>query len=156
MEGVEYTLANPFKRLMAFIIDSIFIQLATIIIMFISGQGDELMKLAQGSGIENIEAIMESFMPLIQTMTIIQLILGIFYYGVFQTMSNGSTLGKKLFGIRIICIDGSDYSLMKGILRYIINAIIMQLCFILGAVVLFTEFKQGLHDLVVKTVIVNE
>lgn len=156
MNGIEYTLSNPFRRFVALMVDSIFIQIATIIIIFITGQGDVLVSMAQVSSLENIESIMNSFMPLIQTMTIIQLILGIAYYGVFQAQFNGASLGKKLLGIRIVTMDGSEFTIMKGILRYIVNAIVMQLCFIFGAFVFFTQYKQALHDMVVKTVVVNE
>ena len=71
-------------------------------------------------------------------------------------MSNGATLGKKLFHIRIVCIDGSEFTFLNSIFRYIVNAISMQLCFLLAIVMFFTTYKQALHDMAVKTVVVNE
>ncbi len=155
MEGVEYTIASPGKRILAYIVDSMFMSIASIIILFGIGQGDGLSAIAEYSG-GDIEQIVEKIVPIVQTLTVIQLILGILYFGVFQAMSNGATLGKKLFHIRIVCIDGSEFTFLNSIFRYIVNAISMQLCFLLAIVMFFTTYKQALHDMAVKTVVVNE
>lgn len=155
MEGVEYTIASPGKRILAYIVDSLFMSIASIIILFGIGLGDGLSAIAEYSG-GDIEQIVEKIVPIVQTLTVIQLILGIVYFGVFQAMSNGATLGKKLFHIRIVCMDGSEFTFLNAIFRYIVNAISMQLCFLLAIVMFFTTYKQALHDMAVKTVVVNE
>jgi uncharacterized RDD family membrane protein YckC len=155
MEGTEYTIANPGKRILAYIVDSIFMSIASIITLFLIGQGDGLSDIATYSG-GDIELIIGKMMPIIQTLTFIQLIIGILYFGIFQAMSNGATLGKKLLHIRIVCLDGSEFSFVNSIFRYLVNAISMQLCFVLGIIMFFTTYKQALHDLAVKTVVVNE
>jgi len=155
MEGVEYTIAHPGKRILAYIVDSIFMSIASIIILFLIGEGDGLRVIATYSG-GDIEQIIDKVLPIAQTLTFIQWVLGIFYFGIFQSMSNGATLGKKLLHIRIVCIDGSSFSFVNSIFRYIVNAISMQLCFVLAIVMFFTTYKQALHDLAVKTVVVNE
>jgi len=155
MEGVEYTIAHPGKRILAYIVDSIFMSIASIIILFLIGEGDGLRVIATYSG-GDIEQIIDKVLPIAQTLTFIQWVLGIFYFGIFQSMSNGATLGKKLLHIRIVSIDGSAFSFINSIFRYIVNAISMQLCFVLAIVMFFTTYKQALHDLAVKTVVVNE
>lgn len=155
MEGVEYTIASPGKRILAYIVDSVFMSIASIIVLFGIGQGDGLSVIAEYSG-GDIEQIVDNIVPIVQTLTFIQLILGILYFGVFQAMSNGATLGKKLFHIRIVCMDGSEFTFLNSIFRYIVNAISMQLCFLLAIVMFFTTYKQALHDMAVKTVVVNE
>lgn len=155
MEGVEYTIASPGKRILAYIVDSLFMSIASIIILFGIGLGDGLSAIAEYSG-GDIEQIVEKVVPIVQTLTVIQLIVGILYFGVFQAMSNGATLGKKLFHIRIVCMDGSEFTFLNAIFRYIVNAISMQLCFLLAIVMFFTTYKQALHDMAVKTVVVNE
>jgi uncharacterized RDD family membrane protein YckC len=155
MEGTEYTIANPGKRILAYIVDSIFMSIASIITLFLIGQGEGLSNIATYSG-GDIELIIGKMMPIIQTLTFIQLIIGILYFGIFQAMSNGATLGKKLLHIRIVCLDGSEFSFVNSIFRYLVNAISMQLCFVLGIIMFFTTYKQALHDLAVKTVVVNE
>ena len=155
MEGVEYTIASPGKRILAYIVDSLFMSIASIIILFGIGQGDGLSAIAEYSG-GDIEQIVDKVVPIVQTLTVIQLIVGILYFGVFQAMSNGATLGKKLFHIRIVCMDGSEFTFLNSIFRYIVNAISMQLCFLLAIVMFFTTYKQALHDMAVKTVVVNE
>jgi uncharacterized RDD family membrane protein YckC len=155
MEGTEYTIASPGKRILAYIVDSMFMSIASIIILFLIGQGDGLSAIANYSG-GDIEQIIEKVVPIVQTLTFIQLTIGVLYFGLFQAMSNGSTLGKKLLHIRIVCIDGSEFSIINSIFRYLVNAITMQLCFVLAMVMFFTTYKQALHDLAVKTVVVNE
>lgn len=155
MEGVEYTIASPGKRILAYIVDSLFMSIASIIILFGIGLGDGLSAIAEYSG-GDIEQIVDKVVPIVQTLTVIQLIVGILYFGVFQAMSNGATLGKKLFHIRIVCMDGSEFTFLNAIFRYIVNAISMQLCFLLAIVMFFTTYKQALHDMAVKTVVVNE
>ena len=155
MEGVEYTIASPGKRILAYIVDSLFMSIASIIVLFGIGQGDALSAIAEYSG-GDIEQIVEKIVPIVQTLTVIQLILGILYFGVFQAISNGATFGKKLLHIRIVCMDGSEFTFLNSIFRYIVNAISMQLCFLLAIVMFFTTYKQALHDMAVKTVVVNE
>lgn len=155
MEGTEYTIANPGKRILAYIVDSIFMSIASIIILFLIGQGDTLNAIASFSG-GDIEQIIEKVVPIAQTLTFIQLILGLLYFGIFQAMSNGATMGKKLLHIRIVCMDGSEFSFINSIFRYIVNTISIQLCFVIAIVMFFTTYKQALHDLAVKTVVVNE
>ena len=155
MESVEYTIANPVKRLLAYIIDSMFISIASIIVLFAIGQGSELTAIVESSG-DDIENMLKNLVPIIQILTGIQLALGVLYFGVYQPISNGATLGKKLLHIRIVSIDGSEFSVLNAILRYIVNAISMQLCFLLGLVMFFTSYKQALHDLLVKTTVVDE
>lgn len=155
MEHVEYTIAHPGKRILAYIIDSFFISIGSIILLFAIGQGSELTAIIESSN-DNLEVMVNNLVPLIQILSGIQLALGVLYYGVYQSISNGATLGKKLLHIRIVCIDGSDFSILNSILRYIVNAISMQLCFLLGFVMFFTSYKQALHDLLVKTTVVDE
>ncbi|MFM8840163.1 MAG: RDD family protein [bacterium] len=155
MEGIEYTIASPLKRVLAYIIDSMFMSIASIIILFVIGQGDGLSAIAEYSG-GDVNQIVEKILPVVQILTGIQLFVGILYFGVFQALSNGASLGKKLLHIRIVCIDGSEFSVINGVLRYVVNAISMQLCFLLGLVMFFTTYKQALHDLVVKTTVVDE
>lgn len=155
MEGTEYTIASPGKRILAYIVDSLFMSICSIIILFLIGQGDGLSTIANYSD-GDIEQITEKVVPVVQTLTFIQLTIGVFYFGLFQAMSNGSTLGKKLLHIRIVCIDGSEFSIINSIFRYLVNAITMQLCFVIAMVMFFTTYKQALHDLAVKTVVVNE
>jgi len=155
MEGIEYTIASPLKRVLAYIIDSMFMSIASIIILFVIGQGDGLSAIAEYSG-GDVNQIVDKILPVVQILTGIQLIVGILYFGVIQALSNGASLGKKLLHIRIVCIDGSEFSVINGVLRYVVNAISMQLCFLLGLVMFFTTYKQALHDLVVKTTVVDE
>jgi len=63
MEGTEYTIASPGKRILAYIVDSMFMSIASIIILFLIGQGDGLSAIANYSGAD-IEQIIEKVLPM--------------------------------------------------------------------------------------------
>jgi len=156
MEFEEYSICNPWRRVGAYFIDSFIVSILALIITFISGNGSELMQLGNTYDIADLEALILSFSSLFTKLFIIQIMLGILYYGVFQGISNGQTLGKKLLSIKIIMVDGSTFTSLKSTLRFIINSILLNTCAPLGFIVFFTRYKQGIHDMIVKTVVIDE
>lgn len=156
MENIELTLSNPWKRIGAYLIDSSLVSIVVFMILFLIGKGDDLMQISQTIDIANIEQYINSFSSLFSTMFIIQTLLGIAYFGIYQAMSNGQTLGKKLLHIKIVMTNGEEFTVLVAIFRFIINTILLNMCGPLGIIPFFTANKQGLHDLVVKTVVVDE
>jgi len=77
----------------------------------------------------------------------------ILYFGVFQAKYEG-TLGKRIVGIRLVTNDFKTLSIWQGIFRYFMYNV--------SAIPLFDGFlliglhsqKKGLHDIIVKTVVV--
>ncbi len=43
----------------------------------------------------------------------------VFYYPVFEILTNGQTIGKKIMGIRVITLDGGHASISQYILRWV-------------------------------------
>lgn len=97
MEYEELTLSNPWKRIGAYLIDSSLVSIVVFIVLFLIGKGDDLMQISQTIDIANIEQYLNSFSSLFSTMFIIQTLLGILYFGFYQAMSNGQTLGKNYY-----------------------------------------------------------
>lgn len=156
MEYEELTLSNPWKRIGAYLIDSSLVSIMVFIVLFLIGKGDELMQISNAADLANLEQYLNSFSSLFSTIFIIQTLLGIVYFGFYQAMSNGQTLGKKLLHIKIVMTNGEEFTSLIAIFRFIINSILLNVCGPLGIIPFFTAHKQGLHDLIVKTVVVDE
>ena len=78
------------------------------------------------------------------------------YYAFFHASSAQATLGKMAVGIKVVRTDGSRISLMRGIGRYfasLLSGLILGIGYLMAA---FTEKKQGLHDIICDTFVVDK
>lgn len=83
------------------------------------------------------------------------LILYIIYKPVFEASSAKATPGKYLMKLKVLREDGGQLTMKQAILRYLaswLSGIILFIGYIMGA---FTEKKQTLHDILLKTVVVK-
>jgi uncharacterized RDD family membrane protein YckC len=81
-------------------------------------------------------------------------LISLLYYVGFWAKS-GSTIAKDVLGIQIIGTDGSIPSVGKALLRYIgyiVSAVVLSLGFLWVA---FDERRQGLHDKIAGTYVVD-
>jgi uncharacterized RDD family membrane protein YckC len=72
-------------------------------------------------------------------------------YFVFLHWAGGQTLGKMLFRIRVVMVDGSPLSFGISVLRHLgawLSAVILGIGYLLVA---FRADKRGLHDLIAGT-----
>ncbi|NEU29904.1 RDD family protein [bacterium LRH843] len=82
-----------------------------------------------------------------------------FLYFAVMTKKYGQTIGKMIFGLKVIGIDGCGLSWSQIIFREGIGRFIHQVFFILQLLyvtVAFTGKKQGLHDMIADTYVVYE
>ena len=81
-----------------------------------------------------------------------------FAYFLFMTKWRGQTLGKMIFGLRVIRKDGERLSWSDTLIREVVGRFIHRLLFLffLYAVVAFTPKKQGLHDMFADTLVIHE
>ena len=81
----------------------------------------------------------------------------VFYlYFVLMTKFLGQTLGKMVFGLRVVELDGKGLSWGTVIFREWIGRFISATIMVLYVVVAFTKKKQGLHDLFADTTVIYE
>jgi uncharacterized RDD family membrane protein YckC len=81
----------------------------------------------------------------------------VFYlYFVLMTKFYGQTLGKMVFGLRVVELDGSRLSWGTVLFREWIGRFISATVMVLYVVVAFTKKKQGLHDLFADTAVIYE
>jgi uncharacterized RDD family membrane protein YckC len=78
------------------------------------------------------------------------------YFALMESSTKQATLGKMALGIVVTDMDGKRLSFGRATGRYfgkIVSGIILCIGFIMIA---FTEKKQGLHDMMANTLVVNK
>nr|WP_223254396.1 RDD family protein [Bacillus sp. HNG] len=80
----------------------------------------------------------------------------VFYlYFVLMTKFFNQTLGKMVFGIKVVPLDGKSLSWMTVLFREFIGRYISKLFFIGYIIVAFLPKKQGIHDLLSDTTVIH-
>lgn len=79
-----------------------------------------------------------------------------FSYFIFMTKFFGQTLGKMVFGLRVVSLQTDRLSWMDVLFRELIGRYISKTIWGLYLVVAFTKKKQGIHDLFVSTTVIHE
>ncbi len=88
----------------------------------------------------------------------ISIVTALFFYAYFVLMTRyfGQTLGKMVFGLRVISLKDPKLSWRSILFREWIGRFISGTIFILYIVVGFLPKKQGIHDLFADTTVVHE
>lgn len=153
----DITIANPFKRLLAVLIDILII--VPIIIIGINAV-DKIFKLpvtpefSNGFTIKIDKWAEEHIWQLIALYSLIKLILVYFYFVLLETSVWQGTIGKRLLKIRVTDMQGKRISFKRATIRFLSKILSAQL--LIGYImILFTNKKQGLHDLIAKTLVVQ-
>ena len=147
----------PFaKRLVAFIIDLILVNIVVIIVQI-------LLQYGLCSGIGGSGGLMDRYMAISDCLKMAQfiaiiatLIIWWLYFALLESSAKQGTLGKMAMGIKVVDLDGQRLNFVKATVRYIgriISALILFLGFFMA---LFTEKKQALHDLIAKTYVIQK
>lgn len=90
-------------------------------------------------------------LPVVQLLVLVL----IWAYFVIFTYKKEATLGKKMFGLKVISAKSEKLSLGQVILRETIGKIISGIILNVGYIMAgFTEKKQALHDMIAKTNVV--
>ena len=81
----------------------------------------------------------------------------VFYaYFVFMTKLFGQTLGKMVFGLKVVTLSGNPLSWNTILFREWIGRFISTTVLISYCIVAFLPKKQGLHDLFVDTTVIHK
>lgn len=116
-----------------------------------------------GGGVANDQMMQEVIFNSIMKAMVVNLILVFIstiinwlYFAIMESSSKQGTLGKMALGIIVTDLEGNRISFGKATGRYfgkILSGMIIYIGFIMVA---FTEKKQGLHDMLAKTLVVNK
>jgi uncharacterized RDD family membrane protein YckC len=150
---IESTYGGFWRRGVAFLIDKTILFFISLMLFFI---GILAMSLGFASGddvlsIETFTKLTSNFMISYCTMT---LLLNVIYFTYFHG-TTGQTLGKKIFGLKVVQKTGEPMTLGIAFLRwvgYLISALIFYLGFIWIA---FDTRKQGWHDKIAGTCVIK-
>jgi uncharacterized RDD family membrane protein YckC len=124
--------ASFLQRLVAIIIDGIFISTIVLVLGYLLGLD------LQGP-IQNAISIFINWG----------------YFAGMESSPGQATLGKKAMGLRVVDINGDQLSFWNATGRYfskIISALILLIGFFMAA---FTEKKQALHDIIAGTLVIK-
>jgi len=83
-------------------------------------------------------------------------IIGFGYFAFLESSARKATYGKEALGLIVVNIDGTQLTFTQASLRYIgklASALILYIGFIMIG---FTEKKQGLHDMIAKTLVIKK
>ncbi len=104
----HYLVAGPFRRLPAYLIDCGICAIVLVGGLIVLGFSTSLVgATGLGFGLWLLLAFLVNW----------------FYFGLFETIWNGQTPGKRLMGLRVLSIDGQPINAMQAILRNVLRAI---------------------------------
>lgn len=68
-----------------------------------------------------------------------------------------ATLGKMALGLKVTAVDGGKPTIGRLALREILGRFVNAITLFIGYIIIaFTEKKQGLHDMMVDTVVIYD
>lgn len=153
--GGNVVQAGFWKRTAAYVIDAVVVTVAAQIVQMV------LMVVFFGMNMSrftsNPETMFSSASGLLflASIYLFPLILFGIYYAGFHASSRQATLGKMAVGIKLVRGDGRRISLARGIGRFfafILSGLLLYIGYFMAA---FTERKQGLHDMICDTLVVD-
>lgn len=93
---------------------------------------------------------------LIISFLIVPIIIGVFYYAIFESSRRQATPGKILLKLKVTDQYGQRISFGRAAGRFIIKYVLGFFTFqFIHVAVAMTRKKQGLHDLMVDTLVIN-
>ena len=84
------------------------------------------------------------------------MLVGWIYFASFESSSKQATLGKMALGIKVTDINGEPIGFGKATGRHFGKIISTLIIFIGFIMVAFTQKKQGLHDIMAGSLVVNK
>ncbi|MFI9557102.1 RDD family protein [Nonomuraea endophytica] len=89
----------------------------------------------------------------------LQSVIAFLYFWLLHSYWNGQTVGKKIFGMRVVQENGGKATVGQVAIREAVRTVLSWLCCI-GALldlgwILFDHRKQALHDKAAKTLVVD-
>jgi uncharacterized RDD family membrane protein YckC len=86
---------------------------------------------------------------------LVSILIGWLYTSLLESSSWQATVGKRVLGLKVTDLDGNRISFGRATGRYFAQILSGMICFIGFIMVAFTEKKQGLHDLLAGTLVVQ-
>ena len=161
METVQFRYAGFWKRLVAYIIDSIIISVASgiLLIPFLAVVGlgifsmhDSNLSYDTDTAVGLIIAMIAGYLVLVAGIAIA----GWIYFALMESSSPQGTLGKMALGVKVTDMAGNRISFGRATGRYfakMISSLTLGVGYIMAG---FTQQKQALHDIIAGCLVVNK
>ncbi|WP_139364882.1 RDD family protein [Sutcliffiella halmapala] len=148
--SLQFQSAGLGSRAAAFIIDQIILTLVSILMLL------GLLFMLNGTLMDFFLFDMPSY--LIGGLILLLFLLRWGYFFAFEYFSGGSTIGKKIVGIRVIQENGHSITLLSSLIRNLLRIIdSLPTNYLLGMIMIFFHSKhKRLGDLVAGTIVVHE
>ena len=144
MTEIKQSYGGFWKRVIAYLIDAFII--AFPVTMVFGTVIPEVLKT------ENIEVTSVTVtMP-----QVIMLVVSWVYFAGLESSAWQATVGKKLLGMKVTDTSGERIDFIKATVRYL-SKFLSSFIFMIGFImVAFTARKQGLHDFIAGTTVINQ
>jgi len=153
-------IARPYKRIIATLIDLIIIVpmiivAENIVSKIFSLQIITIFSFSRGYTIIMDEWAKENILKIVGLYFATKLIIVYLYYAFFESSQWQGTVGKKLMNIIVTDMNGHRINFKKATVRLFSKFLSAQL--LIGYImILFTEKKQGGHDIIAKTLVLDK
>ncbi|MHA6206302.1 RDD family protein [Dyella soli] len=152
--------AGFWKRVAAYVLDAIVLWIPNMLIsgMFGANKAAESYlqaKLAAGTDPQLAIEAFNNYFHALGPALLAQTVLTWLYFALCESSPWQATLGKRALGIRVTGMDGQRINFMRATGRYfgkLLSAFILCIGFLMVA---WTQRKQGLHDLLAQTLVLN-
>jgi uncharacterized RDD family membrane protein YckC len=149
--------AGFWKRVAAYIIDGIVLYIPNLLIGKMLGSAaaeQALMQSVQGDP-HNMLSAYAAFYSAMLPAILIQTVLAWLYFALCESSAWQATLGKLAIGIRVVDMQGGRISFLRATGRHFAKLLSGMILCIGYLMVAFTQRKQGLHDLIANTLVLN-
>lgn len=157
---LEFKIAQPYKRVIATLIDlvvliPIIIIAENIISKVFHLKITPIFSFIRGYTIKMDDWADENIWKIVGLYFITKSIIVYFYYAIFEASNWQGTIGKKAMKIIVADLSGEKINLHKASVRVLSKFLSSQL--LIGYImILFTKKKQGLHDIIAKTIVLDQ
>ena len=152
--------AGFWKRVAAYILDALVLWIPNMLLSSLFGANEAAetylqAKLAAGSdpqlALQAFDTYLHALGPALMAQTMVTWL----YFAACESSAWQGTLGKRALGIRVTNLTGGRITFMRATGRYfgkLLSAFILCFGFLMVA---WTQRKQGLHDLLAQTLVLN-
>ena len=78
------------------------------------------------------------------------------YYAILESSKMQATVGKRIFGLRVTDLEGQPIGFVRASVRHWAKVLSHFALFMGWIMAAFTSRKQGLHDLIARTLVVRD
>lgn len=155
IQGHEVVYAGPWKRLAAYMIDSIIVGVTYSLISGVLLVLGIAVSASSGMFSDSSENIGLAVMAMVGMFYLIIGVVSCLYYAGMESSRLQATLGKLAVGIKVVDEHGQRLSKLRALGRWAASFVSYATFFVGYLMIIFTDRKRGLHDMIAGTQVVD-